>query len=121
MTFVTLSLVVLLSTAVFGYDEKYSDIDVDSIIDDDELFMSYLNCFIDKVPCTAKHAEDYKGILPEVIKESCAKCTEDQKQNVRKIVNAVHEKKPEMAAALQAKFDPNHEYEKSFTAFLAGN
>ncbi|CAG4947273.1 unnamed protein product [Colias eurytheme] len=121
MAFAALSLVLLFSTAIFGYDEKYSEIDVDSVIADDELFMSYLNCFVDKGPCTAKYAEDYKGILPEVIKEGCAKCTDDQKEKMRKLVKTVNEKKPEMAVALQAKYDPNHEYEKTFTAFLTGN
>ncbi|VVC97643.1 unnamed protein product [Leptidea sinapis] len=105
-------------TGALCYDAKYDELDVDKILADDALFMSYLNCFLDKGPCTEQHAEDFKNILPEVVKEACGKCSVDQKPKMRKIVNTLFAKKPDLAVEFQKKYDPNHEYEAEFTAFL---
>lgn len=60
MQFVTIVLS-LFMTVVLGYDEKYDKIDVDKILSDDALLTSYLNCFLDKGPCTEEYASEYKG------------------------------------------------------------
>lgn len=60
MQFVTIVLSLFMTVAL-GYDEKFDKIDVDKILSDDVLLTSYLNCFLDKGPCTEEYASEYKG------------------------------------------------------------
>ncbi|KAH9642540.1 hypothetical protein HF086_008950 [Spodoptera exigua] len=82
----------LAAPLVLGYDEKYDKLDVDKILE----------------------------LLPEVISTACAKCSAIQRQNVRKTVKALSEKKPDDFAQFRTKFDPKGEYEKAFSAFVIG-
>ncbi|XP_068620571.1 ejaculatory bulb-specific protein 3-like [Battus philenor] len=105
--------------AIFSYDEKYDKLDADKIVADKALFTSYIDCFLDRQPCTAEYATEFKELLPEVIREACAKCSEKQKKSLRKIVNALYEKRPDDAIKFQEKYDPKREYEADFAAFVA--
>ncbi|CAH2042438.1 unnamed protein product, partial [Iphiclides podalirius] len=105
--------------AILCYDAAYDKVDAGKILADDALFTSYIDCFLDKKPCTAEYSTEFKELLPEVIKEACAKCSDLQKKNVRKIVKALFEKKPKDAIAFQEKYDPKREYEADFAAFVA--
>lgn len=62
----------------------------------------------------------FSELLPEVIATSCGKCSPIQRQNVRKTVKALSEKKPEEFTQFRAKYDPKGEHEKSFSAFVMG-
>lgn len=62
----------------------------------------------------------FTELLPEVIATSCAKCTAIQRQNVRKTVKALTEKRPDEFQQFRTKYDPNGEYEKDFAAFVTG-
>nr|UDM59706.1 putative chemosensory protein 13 [Corcyra cephalonica] len=106
--------------AVLCYDEIFDKVDVDKIIADDSLFNGYIDCMLDKGPCTLEHSESFKKLLPEVIATACANCSPIQRQHVRKTVKHLSEKKPEDFKTFRAKFDPNGEYEAAFTAFLVG-
>ncbi|KAK0181341.1 hypothetical protein PV327_003633 [Microctonus hyperodae] len=66
------------------YSDKYDNVDVDAIITDDKLRISYYNCFMDRGPCT-EDAEYFKGNMPEAIATQCIKCTEWQKTAFDKI------------------------------------
>ncbi|KAJ0174097.1 hypothetical protein K1T71_010243 [Dendrolimus kikuchii] len=106
---------------ILCYDEKYDKIDADKIINDDKLFSAYLDCMLDRGPCTLEYSEDFKKLLPEVIATSCEKCSPVQRQNVRKTVRALTEKRPDDFKIFRDKFDPKGEYEKDFTAFFLGS
>lgn len=54
---------VIMASAVLCYDSKFDKIDVDKVINDNELFTSYLNCFLDKGDCTAEYSSEFKGIF----------------------------------------------------------
>ncbi|CAH1640307.1 unnamed protein product [Spodoptera littoralis] len=110
----------LAAPLAFGYDEKYDKLDVDKILGDDALFTAYINCMLDKGPCSVEHSADFRQLLPEVIATACEKCTPIQRQNVRKTVKALSEKKPDDFVQFRAKFDPKGEYEKAFSAFVIG-
>ncbi|KAL4715055.1 hypothetical protein ACJJTC_003206 [Scirpophaga incertulas] len=116
-----MKLFLLLAAAVATvvcYDEKYDKIDVDKIINDDTLFQAYIDCMLDKGPCDQENSADFKKLLPEVISTTCEKCSPIQKKNVKKTVRAITEKKPEMFKEFIAKYDPSHEHEKAFAAFV---
>ncbi|KAJ8717290.1 hypothetical protein PYW08_005689 [Mythimna loreyi] len=115
-----LAVFALAAPSALAYDEKYDKIDVDKILADDGLFTAYINCMLDKGECTQEHSADFRQLLPEVIATSCAKCNAIQKQNVRKTVKALSEKRPDDFIAFRAKYDPKGEYEKDFTAFVMG-
>ncbi|XP_013137243.1 PREDICTED: ejaculatory bulb-specific protein 3-like isoform X2 [Papilio polytes] len=118
MVFLSLILALLIPTAL-SYDAAYDRVDANKVLADDTLFRSYIDCFLDRKPCTAEFSEEFKKILPEVIKEACAKCSEPQKKNVRKIVKALYEKYPDDAIQFTEKYDPKREYETAFAAFVA--
>ncbi|CAH0590224.1 unnamed protein product [Chrysodeixis includens] len=113
--------VLALAACVLAYDEMYDKIDADKIINDDALFTSYINCMLDKGPCSVEHSADFRKLLPEVIATCCAKCTPIQKKNVRKTVTALSEKRPDDFKAFQAKYDPEGKYEKDFAAFVVAS
>ncbi|KAG6454411.1 ejaculatory bulb-specific protein 3 isoform X2 [Manduca sexta] len=113
-----LLLAVVFVATVWCYDEKYDKIDVDKIIADDNLFKAYIDCMLDKGPCKEEYSEDFKKLLPEVIATSCSKCNEIQRQNVRKTVKALSNKKPDEFNEFRKKYDPNREHEKDFAAFV---
>ncbi|CAK1584468.1 unnamed protein product [Parnassius mnemosyne] len=120
MYFLRFVVAAFLVPAILCYDAEYDKLDTDKILADDALFSSYIDCFLDKVPCTAEYSSEFKKILPEVIKESCGKCSPLQKQNVRKIVKTLFERMPENSKEFKKKYDPNGEYEADFMAFVNG-
>nr|CAJ2313441.1 Ejaculatory bulb-specific protein 3 [Metisa plana] len=71
-----------ISNLVLGYDEIYDKIDVDKILADEALFDAYIDCMLDKGPCTAEHSPEFRKLLPEVVATACAKCTPIQKAHV---------------------------------------
>ncbi|XP_072942437.1 ejaculatory bulb-specific protein 3-like isoform X2 [Epargyreus clarus] len=101
-----------------GYDEMFDKMDIDKILANDALFTEYVECFVDKGPCKAELAVEFKKIIPEIIKEACEKCTTVQKSNVRKFINAMYKRIPHKAIALHLKHDPTGEHEPKFLAFL---
>ncbi|CAG9795807.1 unnamed protein product [Diatraea saccharalis] len=109
-----------LAPFVLSYDEKYDKIDVDKILGDEALFNAYLDCLLDKGPCNQENAADFRKLLPEVIATACGKCTPIQRQGVRKTVKAITQKKPEQFKEFIAKYDPTHEHEAAFSAFVLG-
>ncbi|XP_072942747.1 ejaculatory bulb-specific protein 3-like [Epargyreus clarus] len=113
-----LAIIALAAPLAAGYDEMFDKIDIDKILADDALFTEYVECFLDKGPCKAELAVEFKKIIPEIISEACGKCTTEQKGKVRKLVNALYEQKPNKAIAFHQKYDPTGEYEPKFSAFL---
>ncbi|XP_022127765.2 ejaculatory bulb-specific protein 3-like [Pieris rapae] len=108
----------ILSQGIFGYDEKYNNVDVDKIISDDTLLLAYINCFLDKGPCDTEFAQDYRDMLPEVIATACGKCSDIQRKNVRKLITIIFEKKTALAAELQAKYDPESKFQDKIAALM---
>ncbi|XP_036140463.1 ejaculatory bulb-specific protein 3 [Monomorium pharaonis] len=118
-TFVLL-LNLVLSGLVLGieyYSDTYDNIDVDAIINSDRLLNQYMNCILDKGPCTAD-GRSLKLILPDAIATSCEKCNGKQKQTARKIIRHLKERKPNIWAAFLERYDPNEEYVAFYKEFL---
>ncbi|XP_049877115.1 ejaculatory bulb-specific protein 3-like [Pectinophora gossypiella] len=118
MKSLVIAVLALAIPTVFSYDEKYDKLDVDKIIGDDSLFDAYIQCLLDKGPCSVEHSADFRKLVPEVIADACAKCTPLQRTNVRKTVKALQEKKPQEFKEFRAKYDPKGEYEQAFAAFM---
>ncbi|CAH0401221.1 unnamed protein product [Chilo suppressalis] len=122
--FVTMAIFVMLASVaqqVMCYDEKYDKMEVDKIIANDELFNSYLNCWLDKGPCDKENAAEMKTLMPEVISTACGKCTPVQKKNIKKLIQGLTTKqRAHQLKELMLKYDPKREYFANFAKFLLG-
>lgn len=53
--------VALVAPSALAYDEIYDKIDVDKILADDALFTAYIDCMLDKAPCSVEHSADFRS------------------------------------------------------------
>ncbi|KAJ2948449.1 hypothetical protein O0L34_g7697 [Tuta absoluta] len=109
--------------AVFGadkYNSKYDSFDVETLITNDRLLKSYILCFLERGRCTPE-GSDFRKALPEAISTTCAKCTDKQKNNIRKVIKAIQAKHPKYWDELVAKNDPTGAHRMSFDMFIQGS
>lgn len=59
-------------------------------------------------------------VIPETLHTSCGKCTNKQKQLIKKVIGAVMERHPEAWKQITEKYDPDNKYKESFNKFIAG-
>ncbi|XP_068620566.1 allergen Tha p 1-like [Battus philenor] len=116
-TLVVLTCVFLSVYAAEKYNPKYDNFDVDTLIENDRLLKSYINCFLEKGRCTAE-GSDFKKALPEAIETSCGKCTEKQKVNIKKVIKAIQQKHPKLWEELVQKNDPSGKHRVNFDKFI---
>uniref|UniRef100_A0A1B6FVM1 Uncharacterized protein n=1 Tax=Cuerna arida TaxID=1464854 RepID=A0A1B6FVM1_9HEMI len=117
--------VVLLATVAYvaaqiggGYAQGRLDgIDVDTILNNNRVLKSYVNCFMDEGPCTPEGREG-KKYFPEMYKTNCAKCTENQKTLVKKTIKAFISKRKSDWDKIVDKYDPDHAHDKDFLKWV---
>ncbi|CAH4030419.1 unnamed protein product [Pieris brassicae] len=115
-----LACLVLTVSAVEKYSSKYDNFDVDTLISNDRLLKSYINCFLDKGRCTSEGA-DFKKHLPEAIETTCGKCSEKQKSNIKTVIKAIQQKHPKQWDELVKKNDPTGKHRDNFDKFIQGS
>lgn len=59
-TFVVLACLVVSILAAEKYNSKYDNFDVETLVSNDRLLKSYINCFLEKGKCTAE-GTDFKS------------------------------------------------------------
>lgn len=116
-TFIILSCVAMVVYGAEKYNAKYDNFDVDTLISNDRLLKSYINCFLDKGRCTPE-GSDFKKTLPEAVETTCAKCTEKQKTNIRKVIKAIQQRHPKQWEELVQKNDPTGKHRANFDKFI---
>ncbi|XP_014467207.1 PREDICTED: ejaculatory bulb-specific protein 3-like [Dinoponera quadriceps] len=82
-------------TAEELYSDKYDDIDVSGILENERLRNEYYSCFMDQGPCPTENMKFYKNLISEAIVTKCQKCTEKQKENLDKVTDWYTQNKPE--------------------------
>ncbi|XP_045777529.1 ejaculatory bulb-specific protein 3-like [Maniola jurtina] len=117
---IVLICLVLSVYAADKYNSKYDNFDVDTLIGNDRLLKSYVNCFLDKGRCTAE-GNDFKKALPEAVETICGKCTDKQKLNIRKVIKAIQQKYPKQWEDLVKKNDPTGKHRAGFEKFIQGS
>ncbi|XP_066259551.1 ejaculatory bulb-specific protein 3-like [Euwallacea similis] len=95
------------------YTTKYDNVDLDEIIKSDRLMKNYVNCLLEKGKCTPDGAE-LKRVLPDALHTECSKCSETQKKGSRKIMRHLIDNKPEWWKELEAKYDKEGSYKKTY-------
>ncbi|KAM3963369.1 chemosensory protein 15 [Aphomia sociella] len=103
----------LVDSQVKYYDQRYDYFDVDNLVQNPRLLKKYIDCFLDKGPCTPV-GRVFKLVLPEVVVTSCAKCTPSQKNFARKTFDAFKRLMPEDHEELKKKIDPSNKFYESF-------
>ncbi|XP_029160078.1 allergen Tha p 1-like [Nylanderia fulva] len=121
LTFILLSSF-MFSGLVLGmegtYSTMYDNVDVNAILQSDRLLNQYMDCALDRGPCTAD-ARSLKRALPEAVSTICEKCNSKQKQAAKKIGNHLKNYRPDLWTDFLGKFDPEGEYVANFEKFLA--
>ncbi|XP_011708037.1 PREDICTED: ejaculatory bulb-specific protein 3-like isoform X2 [Wasmannia auropunctata] len=104
---------------VYAADDKYTDkfdnIDVDQILNNDRLLKRYIDCLLDKpnVRCPAE-AIELKKHITDALDDECSKCSEHQKEMVKKVIKHLIINKRSMWNELKAKYDPEGNYAKKY-------
>ncbi|XP_011860865.1 PREDICTED: ejaculatory bulb-specific protein 3-like [Vollenhovia emeryi] len=120
MRFTFVLSLLLFSGLVLGteyYLDTYDNIDVDAIISSDRLLNQYVNCILDKGPCTAD-GRSLKLIIPEAIATKCEQCSDKQKQMARKVCKHLKEHRPNIWTEFLERYDPDKEYIAAYEQFL---
>nr|XP_012220507.1 PREDICTED: ejaculatory bulb-specific protein 3-like [Linepithema humile] len=69
------------------YTDKYDDVDVIQILENEKLRDQYYKCFMEQGPCLTGDAKFLREILSEAFQTKCKKCTEKQKVMLDQIVD----------------------------------
>ncbi|XP_013187461.1 ejaculatory bulb-specific protein 3 [Amyelois transitella] len=118
--FIIIACLIAAAFAADKYNAKYDNFDVDTLISNDRLLKAYINCFLDKGRCTPEGA-DFKKTLPEAVETVCGKCSEKQKNNIRKVIRAIQQKHPKQWEELVKKNDPTGQHRDTFDKFIQGS
>ncbi|KAF7283891.1 hypothetical protein GWI33_022723 [Rhynchophorus ferrugineus] len=91
------------------YTSKFDSIDIDEILNNERLLKNYMNCLMERGPCTTE-GSDLKRILPEALELDCAKCTDIQKEKANKVIMYLAKNKKPMWKELEEKYDTDGKY-----------
>ncbi|XP_014253092.1 ejaculatory bulb-specific protein 3-like [Cimex lectularius] len=95
------------------YTDKFDNIDVDEILQNQRLYKSYFDCLKNEGKCTPD-GKELKEALPDALANGCAKCSEKQRKSSEKVIKHLIENKPEDFKVLEKLYDPEGEYRKKY-------
>ncbi|XP_047521400.1 allergen Tha p 1-like [Pieris napi] len=101
--------------AVFAekYTDKYDNINLQEILENDRLLEAYIDCVLDKGKCSAE-GKELKDHILEALETGCSKCTEAQEKGTRTVIEHLINKKKAVWEELCAKYDPEGKYRKKY-------
>nr|AEX07266.1 CSP3 [Helicoverpa armigera] len=100
------------------YNSKYNCFNVQPLLENDRILLSYTKCFLDQGPCTPD-AKDFNKVIPEALETTCGKCSPKQKLVIKTVIKAVISRHPDAWDQLTEKYDKDKKYKDSFDKFLA--
>ncbi|KAL3613013.1 Insect pheromone-binding, A10/OS-D [Castilleja foliolosa] len=106
---IILSMVALAVTAE-TYPADHDDLDIENVVSNDDLLLSYNTCFTDKAPCSE---------IPAFFKPRARSVLKAQKHIMRRYVEGLKQKYPEEFGAFVKKFDPANKYTAALAAAIA--
>ncbi|KAJ2948446.1 hypothetical protein O0L34_g7694 [Tuta absoluta] len=118
MKFLIVLSMVALTVAAETYPTDHDDLDIENVVSNEDLLLSYNTCFTDRSSCSDIPAF-FKQFLPESFAQACAKCTPAQKHIMRRYVEVLKQKYPEEFGAFIKKFDPENKYTAALAAAVA--
>ncbi|KAK6643130.1 hypothetical protein RUM43_004633 [Polyplax serrata] len=117
VAFILVTLAIVVTSHPQKYSSKYDHIDIDSILKNDRVLQSHVNCILEKGPCT-QEGRDFREYLPEAIATSCEKCTKAQKEIVRKAARYLMAHKKAEWEQIKRKYDEMKEHSEEFKKFM---
>ncbi|XP_022910876.1 ejaculatory bulb-specific protein 3-like [Onthophagus taurus] len=97
------------------YTTKYDGVDLDAILKNKRLLHGYINCLLEKGPCSPDGTE-LKNNLPDAINNGCSKCSEKQREGGKKVLRFIIDNERAAWDELEKKYDPSGEYRKKYEA-----
>nr|AVM86426.1 chemosensory protein [Corythucha ciliata] len=91
------------------YSDKYDNVDLDEILNNDRLYKNYYNCLINKGHCSPD-AKELKDALPDALQSECKKCTKKQKEGTEKVAKFFIEHHKEDYNEIARLYDPQGIY-----------
>ncbi|XP_049776133.1 ejaculatory bulb-specific protein 3-like [Schistocerca cancellata] len=94
---------------------KLDNLDLDRILNSDRLFNAYAECLLSngKDRCTPEGTE-LKLLLAAGLQTDCAKCNDNQKARMDKIIRFTTGNKKDFREKLKAKYDPDNKYFQNY-------
>ncbi|XP_044726919.1 ejaculatory bulb-specific protein 3-like [Chrysoperla carnea] len=93
------------------YPTKYDNINIDEILSNPRLVDNYIACVEGSGKCTPE-GEELKKHFGDALNNCCEKCSDKQKEGVKKVWAHLEKEKPEKLKELKAKHDPEGTKEK---------
>ncbi|KAL3289141.1 hypothetical protein HHI36_003579 [Cryptolaemus montrouzieri] len=103
------TVLVLVCFVTVAFCDSTDNVDVEAILKNDRLLMSYHKCLIEGTGCTPQ-GEELRKRLPEALETGCAQCTEKQKEMGKRVSKFLMTEKPELWNELMEKYDPDKKY-----------
>ncbi|XP_012217907.1 ejaculatory bulb-specific protein 3 [Linepithema humile] len=69
------------------YSDKYDDVNIANILQNNKLREQYYKCFMDTGPCITGDAKFFKQFFSEAFQTKCKRCTEKQKHHLDTLVD----------------------------------
>ncbi|XP_049842139.1 ejaculatory bulb-specific protein 3-like [Schistocerca gregaria] len=115
MVLMAAALTLLPSAADGQITTKLDNLDLDRILNSDRLFNAYAECLLSdgKDRCTPEGTE-VKVLLLAGLQTDCAKCNDNQKARMDKIIRFTIGSKKALWEKLKAKYDPEDKYFKNY-------
>ncbi|KAK4885671.1 hypothetical protein RN001_001942 [Aquatica leii] len=97
------------------YTNKYDNLNIESILQNDRVLNNYIKCLMEEGPCTAE-GRDLRRTLPDALSSGCSKCNSKQKDVAEKVIKHLMTKKKRDWDRLTKKYDPKGDYKKRYEA-----
>ncbi|KAI8041464.1 hypothetical protein M5D96_005729 [Drosophila gunungcola] len=101
-----------------AYDDKFDNVDLDEILNQERLLINYIKCLEGAGPCTPD-AKMLKEILPDAIQTDCTKCTEKQRYGAEKVTRHLIDNRPSDWERLEKIYDPEGVYRMKYEELKA--
>ncbi|XP_030758435.1 ejaculatory bulb-specific protein 3-like [Sitophilus oryzae] len=102
----------IVSVAIIQADEsisRFDSIDYEEILASERLLNNYVNCLLDRGPCTPE-GNELKKFLPDALATNCGNCSPSRQEKYDKILTFLAKNKKVSWHELTVKYDPTGEY-----------
>uniref|UniRef100_A0A1B6LJK7 Chemosensory protein 2 n=1 Tax=Graphocephala atropunctata TaxID=36148 RepID=A0A1B6LJK7_9HEMI len=93
------------------YTTRFDNVDVEAVLRNERILRRYVDCALDKGPCTAEGRE-LKKRIPDALENDCAKCSELQRRQARHVLEFLVRHKRRYWDLLARKYDPDGAFRK---------
>ncbi|XP_011561893.2 allergen Tha p 1 [Plutella xylostella] len=95
------------------YTNKYDNMDLDEVLANRRLLVSYIKCVLDQGRCTAE-GKELKTHISDALQTGCKKCTPNQREGARRVISHMIKEEPEYWTMLVEKYDPERMYSTKY-------